>query len=95
MERAEKHLSKTKMQAEVHQLLGQLCLDGKEFDKGIQHFRRAIGIKPDLISAYFLIANAYIAQNKIDQAMDEYQKITDKNPNDPGGPYDLGHLKRS
>jgi tetratricopeptide (TPR) repeat protein len=83
MERAEKHLGKTKMQAEVHQLLGQLSVDGKKFDQGIQHLRQAIELKPDLISAYFLIANAYIAQNKIDQAMDEYQKIVEKTPSDP------------
>jgi tetratricopeptide (TPR) repeat protein len=92
MERAEQHFSKTKMQAEVHQLLGQLSLDGKEFDKGIQHFRRAIGLKPELISAYFLIANAYIAQNKIDQAMDEYQKIVEKTPSDPAAHTILGIL---
>ena len=92
MERAEHHFSKTKMQAEVHQLLGQLSLDGKEFDKGIQHLRRAIGIKPELISAYFLIANAYIAQNKIDQAIDEYQKIVEKTPSDPAAYTILGIL---
>jgi tetratricopeptide (TPR) repeat protein len=92
MERAEKHLGKTKMPAGVYQLLGQLSLEGKEFEKGIRHLRRAIEIKPDLISAYFLIANGYIAQNKIDQAMDEYQKITEKNPGDPGAYTILGIL---
>jgi tetratricopeptide (TPR) repeat protein len=91
-ERVEKHLGKTKMQAEVYQLLGQLSLDGKEFDKGIQHLRRAIEIKPDLTSAYFLIGNAYIAQNKIDQAIDEYQKIIERNPSDPGAHTILGIL---
>jgi tetratricopeptide (TPR) repeat protein len=92
MARVEKHLGKTKMPAGVHQLLGQLSLEGKEFDKGIQQLRRAIQLKPDLISAYFLIANAYIAQNKIDQAKDEYQKIIEKNPNDPGAHTILGSL---
>jgi tetratricopeptide (TPR) repeat protein len=92
MERAEQHFSKTKMQAEVHQLLGQLSLDGKEFDKGIQHLRQAIGLKPESITAYFLIANAYIAQNKIDQAMDEYQKIVEKTPSDPAAHTILGIL---
>jgi tetratricopeptide (TPR) repeat protein len=92
MERAEKHLGKTKMPAGVYQLLGQLSLEGKEFDIGIRHLRRAIEIKPDLISAYFLIANAYIAQNKIDQATDEYQKIIEKNPGNPGAHTILGAL---
>jgi tetratricopeptide (TPR) repeat protein len=92
IERTEKHLSKTKMQAEVYQLLGQLSLDGKEFERGIQHLRRAIEIKPSLVSAYYLIGNAYIAQNKIDQAMDEYQKIIEKNPSDAGAHTILGVL---
>jgi tetratricopeptide (TPR) repeat protein len=92
MERAEKHLSRTKMPAQVHQLLGQLSLEGGDFDKGIQHLRRAIEIKPDLIAAYFLMGQAYIAQNRIDQAIVEYQKISEKNPGDPGALTVLGSL---
>lgn len=92
MARAEKHLGKTKMQAEVHQLLGQLSLNGQDYDNGIQHLRRAIGIKPELISAYFLVANAFIAQNNVDRAVEEYEKIVERSPSDPGAHTILGIL---
>jgi tetratricopeptide (TPR) repeat protein len=90
--RAGKHLGKTKMQAEVYQLLGKLSLDGQDYDTGIQHLRRAIEVKPGLISAYFLIGSAYIAQNKIDQAVDEYKKVVERNPHDTRAHTILGIL---
>jgi tetratricopeptide (TPR) repeat protein len=92
IERAQKHLTLTKMTAEVHQLLGQLNLAAHEPDKATGNLRRAIEIKPDLITAYFLLAQAFIAQNKIDQAIGEYEKIAEKNPGDPGAQTILGTL---
>ena len=91
-ERVERHASKTQMKAEVYQLLGQLSFDRKEFGEGIHQLRRAIAIKPELISAYFLLGHGYIAQNKIDEAINEYQKIIEKTPGDPGVYTILGTL---
>ena len=92
MERVEKHLGRTQMPAGVYQLLGQLSLEAKEFDNGIQHLRRAIEIQPDLSSAYFLIGQAYLAQNKVDQSIEEYQKVVKNNPRDPRALTILGSM---
>jgi tetratricopeptide (TPR) repeat protein len=93
MERVERHFPKTKLQAEVLQLLGQLSLDAKEFDAGIDYLRRAIGLKPDLMPAYFLIGSAYIAQNKTDEAVREYENVIKRNPRNAAAHTILGVLK--
>ena len=35
---------------------------------------------PILSSAYFLIGNAYAAQKKFDTAIEQYEKVSKKNP---------------
>jgi tetratricopeptide (TPR) repeat protein len=79
-DRVQQHLTKTKRQAEVHELLGQLSLQGKDYGKGIEHFERAIQLNPELLSAYLLIGNAYATQRKFDRAIEEYEKVIQKNP---------------
>ncbi len=78
--RAEQHLGKTKNQAAVYQILGELSLEGKNYTKGIEYLGKAVELSPNFLSAYFLIANAYVVQNKLDEAIEEYQKIIQKNP---------------
>ena len=78
--RAEQHLGEIKNQAAVYQILGELSLEGKNYTKGIEYLGKAVESNPNLLSAYFLIANAYIVQNKLDEAIEEYQKIVQKNP---------------
>jgi tetratricopeptide (TPR) repeat protein len=79
-QRVEQQLSKTKNQAGVYQLLGQLSIGAKEYAKGIEYLEKAVDINPDLSSAYFLIGNAYAAQKKFDTAIEQYEKVSKKNP---------------
>jgi tetratricopeptide (TPR) repeat protein len=78
---AEQHLSKskTKNQAKIYELMGLAKLSGKEYSKGVEYLNRAIEINPNLISAYFMIGNAYAAQLKFDTAIEQYEKASAKN----------------
>lgn len=80
LDRAKQHLTRTKKQPEIYQLLGQLNLQEREYAKAIEHFEKAVQLNPDLLSAYFLLGNVYAAQQKFDRAIKEYQKIIQKNP---------------
>jgi tetratricopeptide (TPR) repeat protein len=79
-QRVEQQLGKTKNQAGVYQLLGQLSMGTKEYAKGIEYLEKAIDLNPELLSAYFLIGNAYAAQKKFDTAIEQYDKVAKKNP---------------
>jgi tetratricopeptide (TPR) repeat protein len=79
-QRIEQQLSKTKNQAEVYQLLGQLSIGTKEYARGVEYLEKAVNLNPDFSSAYFLIGNAYAAQNKFDSAVEQYEKVSKKNP---------------
>ena len=80
IQRATDHLTKTKNQKEVFQLLGQLYFNVKDYDRAIGSLEKAIAIDPNLLSAYLLIGNAYTAQKKFEPAMVQYQKQIDRNP---------------
>lgn len=79
-QRVQQQLDKAKNKAEVYQLLGQLSVDQKDFDKAISYFEKAIALKPDLFSAAHLMARSYMAQKKFDQAIVECDKIIQRNP---------------
>jgi tetratricopeptide (TPR) repeat protein len=79
-QRIEQQLSKSKNQAAIYQLLGQLSIGTKEYARGIEYLEKAINLNPDLSSAYFLIGTAYAAQKKFDTAIEQYEKVSKKNP---------------
>jgi tetratricopeptide (TPR) repeat protein len=78
--RVEQQLTKTKDQAGIYQLLGQLSIATKEYTAGIEYLEKAINLNPDLLSAYSLIGTAYAAQKKFDSAIEQYAKVSKKNP---------------
>ena len=79
-ERAERHLTKTKSQGAIYELMGRLKLAAKDYTTGIQLLEKAIERNPELVSAYYTIGSAYAAQGKFDVAIDQYQKVSAKQP---------------
>jgi len=79
-ERAERHLMKTKNQGAVYELMGRHKLAAKDYVTGIQLLEKAVEHKPDLLSAYYAIGSAYAAQGNFDVAIDQYQKVSAKQP---------------
>jgi len=79
-QRIEQQLSKSKNQAGIYQLLGQLSIGTKEYARGIEYLEKAVHLNPELSSAYFLIGTAYAAQKQFDTAIDQYEKVIKTNP---------------
>ncbi len=79
-ERANQHLSKSKNQGAIYELLGRLKLASKDYPTGIQLLQKAIERNPELVSAYYTIGSAYAAQGKFDVAIDQYQKVAIRQP---------------
>ena len=82
LERAQQQLERTNSQAEIYQLLGQISLRTKDYTKGIAYLQRALGLNPNLGFTYYLIGNAYAAENKIDAAVSQYEAAIKKDPKD-------------
>jgi len=78
--RAERQLTKTKNQGAVYELMGRHKLAAKDYTAGIELLEKAVERRPDLLSAYYTIGNAYAAQGKFDVAIDQYQKVSAKQP---------------
>jgi tetratricopeptide (TPR) repeat protein len=79
-ERSERHLTKTKNRGAVYELMGRLKLAAKDYPMGIQFLEKAVEENPNLLSAYYTIGSAYAAQSKFDVAIDQYRKVSAKDP---------------
>ncbi len=79
-ERAEEQLTKTKNQGPIYEMMGRLKLAEKDYATGIRLLEKAVNQNPSLLSAYYTIGSAYAAQGKFDVAIDQYQKVSVKQP---------------
>jgi tetratricopeptide (TPR) repeat protein len=71
---------KTKNQAGVYQILGQLSLTNKQYSDAIQMLEKAVSIDPNISSVYLLIGNAHAARKNFDAAIAQYGKALEKDP---------------
>lgn len=55
--------------------IGLVYLYRERYDQAIQHFQRAIQLKPDFAPAINSLGNAYLAKGDWDQAIEAYQRI--------------------
>lgn len=61
---------------EAHNNLGFAYLDKSEFEKAIEHQKRAIELKPDLANAYFGLAMAYERTGKGNEALVNWKEFS-------------------
>ena len=78
--KAEEHLAKTKNQAMVYQLMGQIQIGGKNYPKAIAYLEKAIELNPSLVTPYYLLGTVYSAQQNFDMAIAQQEKILTRNP---------------
>jgi AAA+ superfamily predicted ATPase len=52
-----------------------------EFDKAIEHYNKALELKPDLLETYFNRALAYTRKGLYDKALEDLNKVIELNPN--------------
>lgn len=78
--------------ASAQQKLIQLLTRGKRYDDLIKEYQRAIQVQPDVASHHLGLAEAYLKQNKIDEAMVELKSAAERDQFDPRPHRILGSL---
>jgi tetratricopeptide (TPR) repeat protein len=78
--------------ARIEYLEGQILMAKKDMMEAHKHFERAIELDSNLFAAYELLAKAYYSDNKIDDAIVQYEMILEKDPKSLGGYVALGAL---
>ena len=74
----------------VYLILGNDSMLRGHFNKAIEYYQQAIGIKPDFISAYCNMAEAYRKIRKFDKALECYFTAMEIDPSDTELTYNIG-----
>ena len=75
----------------AHNNLGAVLLKKKQLDAAIDHFTKAIEIKPDEPSAFANLGNAWLQKGGLWQAIFQYQKAVELKPGEAGLHYNLAN----
>ncbi|MFN8353918.1 MAG: tetratricopeptide repeat protein [Spirosomataceae bacterium] len=77
----EKTLAQDFSTADIHEILGQIYFDKKEYAKSIQNFEKAIEKKPDeMKKLYWMLATGYYYTNAIDKSIEAANKALALDP---------------
>ncbi len=77
---------------EARTLLGIQRLEGGAYDQALEHLRVAARLAPKLPQVHVNLAEALRANRKWQEALAEYQKALQLDPNQPGVYFDMGLL---
>lgn len=73
-------------------LLGNLLIQKKQFEKAILNLKKASDLYPTFFDALFNLALAYKKSNQFDNAIKTYEKALELKPNDVAIHFNLGNL---
>ena len=76
----------------VHQLQGQIYATKFQLAEGVEEYRKAIRLRPNLPSLYLELGMLYRDHAKYELAISEVQKALKLSPNDPEANYVLGDI---
>ncbi len=82
------------MSMEAHVRLGWLYSNQKVYDKAEFHLKKVIEKMPKHTLAYHGLAEVYVKQQRIEKAVNVYQKITALDPDDKDARTALKNLGR-
>lgn len=68
---------------EAEMTLGHIIRDDGRFAESIEHYSRAIAMRPDMAKAYRGLGNALKDLNRVDEALASFAKARTFSPNDP------------
>ncbi|MBD3388130.1 MAG: AAA family ATPase [Candidatus Altiarchaeales archaeon] len=68
------------LEHEYHNLANDYYKVG-EFDKAIEHYNKALELRPDLLETYFNRGLAYTRKGMYDKALEDLNKVIELNPN--------------
>jgi len=71
-------------------VLGELARQGGDFDRAIQHFRRATQLDPNLGEAYLGLGSSLSAEKKFAEAVAPLEMAVKLQPSNPAAHYSLG-----
>ncbi len=69
---------------------GVACQHSGQYGESIEHYTKAIRVKPDFTDAYFNRGRAYGDEGDFDRAIEDYTKVIDLNPKDIDAYYNRG-----
>ena len=84
-------LSPALMRAVTENNLAAALQEDGRLDEAIDHYRRAVSIRPDYAPAYNNVGTALRAAGHLDQAVAAYQRALEKMPDYPDAHYNLGN----
>ncbi|MBW2023063.1 MAG: tetratricopeptide repeat protein [Deltaproteobacteria bacterium] len=76
----------------IDYLEGRLALSGKQPKKAEALFKRAIETNPDMLSPYVALAGIYVREDRVGEALSQYEKLLQKNPKFIGAYMAIGVL---
>lgn len=76
----------------AHQLRGQSLEAAAKLDEAIEAYRKALALKPDLLTVHFAIGNLYWRRAQLDDALPELEKELKLNPDDAQAHYEIGDI---
>ncbi len=96
--RIEQLISEQPQNAQLHFLRGSAYRLGNDAQppdpqRAEEAFRRAIEVDPDYIAAYSALAEIYFAQQRPDDAVAQYSKITERRPDDADAYRNIGLIE--
>jgi tetratricopeptide (TPR) repeat protein len=85
-------LSASTMRAVTESNIGVALQTERRLDEAIDHYRRAIALRPDYAPAYNNLGSALRASGRRDEAVASYQKAIELRPDFAGAHYNLANL---
>ncbi|PWG73476.1 hypothetical protein DF186_22875, partial [Enterococcus hirae] len=76
-------------------VIGEAYLQARKPDAGLKPIQQAVTLAPDSGPAHRLLARALLQQNRIAEAIDEYQRAHRLDPNLPGLEEELALVEAS
>ncbi len=81
---------KTDYNSAIHFNLGNVLVEKGQDLEAMNHYLKAIHVKPDFADAHNNLANLYAKQGRQDAAIEHYLKVLSINPDYAGARYNLG-----
>jgi len=85
-------LSASTMQAVTESNIGAALQQERRLDEAIDHYRRAVALRPDYAPAFNNLGSALRARGRRDEAVESYEKALELRPDFAGAHYNMANL---
>src|SRR5262249_61919435 len=85
-------VSSARMEAVTESNVGVALQQERRLDEAIDHYRRAVALRPDYAAAYNNLGSALRARGRRDEAVASYTKALELRPDFAGAHYNMANL---